>query len=86
MTKWKIRNPYYDEIEKGYLDAKTKIIINGLIDNSSFTKNNKFSYDCYMEVKNFVYNGEDYIEYYEDDDFKEEIRLIIDSLSSLFNE
>ncbi len=84
-TGWKIRDPFADEIEKGFLEVKTKIIVNGVVDNSSFTKINSFSYNCFMEVKNFVFDGENYIEYYDDEHLKEEINYIIKSFSDFFS-
>ena len=84
-TGWKIRDPYADEIEKGFLEIKTRIIINGIVDNSSFSSINSFSYDCFMEVRNFVFDGEKYIEYHDDKHLKEEVNYIIKSFSYFFS-
>ncbi len=85
ITGWKIREPYTDEIEKGFLEIKTRIIINGIVDNSSFTSINNFSYDCFMEVRNFAFDGESYIKYYDDKYLKEKINYIIKSFSDFFS-
>ena len=75
-TKWKVRDPYPAELDLGYQDVKTKIIITGSIDTQSFSSENNYRYDCYMEVKNLAYDGSVYIESYESPLFKQEMDLI----------
>ena len=64
ITKWNVREPFLAEEELGNLDAKTRIIINGLVINNSYSKNGGFSYECYLKYSNLVYNGIEYVEFY----------------------
>jgi hypothetical protein len=83
VTHWKVREPYPDEIDAGFEDAKTRLVITGMIDNSSFKRNNGFSYDCFLEVENHVFDGKDYVHYYEDEQFKNEIGDMVRSFSAI---
>ena len=84
-TRWKIRDSYPGELDKGYLEAKTKIFIKGRIKSDSFELNNRFKYECYMEVKNLVYDGNDYIIYNEDENFQNEIIKIVEECRQNFS-
>jgi len=54
-----------------------------MIDISSFKRNNGFSYDCFLEVENHVFDGKDYVHYYEDEQFKNEIGDMVRSFSAI---
>ena len=64
ITKWNVREPVPAELDLGYLDAKTRIMINGLVINNSYSQNGGFSYECYLKYRNLVYNGSEYVEFY----------------------
>ena len=64
ITKWNVRDPFPDEQDLGYLDAKTRIMINGLVINNSYSRNGGFSYECYLRYSNLVFNGSEYVEFY----------------------
>ena len=63
ITKWKVREPFPEEEALGHLDAKTRIMINGLVINNSYTKNGGFSYECYLKYSNLVFDGSEYVEF-----------------------
>ncbi len=63
LTKWKVREPFPAEEDLGYLDAKTRIEINGLVINNSYSQNGGFNYECYLRYRNLVYNGSEYIDF-----------------------
>ena len=63
ITKWNIREPFLAEDNLGHLDAKTRIMINGLVINNSYTKNGGFSYECYLKYSNLVFDGSEYVEF-----------------------
>ena len=63
LTKWNVREPFPDEQDLGYLDAKTRIMINGLVINNSYSKNGGFSYECYLKYSNLVFDGSEYVEF-----------------------
>jgi len=83
FTHWKVREPCPNEIDAGFEDAKTRLIINGMIDNASFTRNNGFSYECFLVVENYLFDGKDYVQYYEDGLLKEEVLTMVNSFTNL---
>ena len=44
-----------------------------MIDNQSFERNNGFSYECFLEVRNFIYDGSTFVPNYTNHQLKEEI-------------
>tara|TARA_Y100000816_G_scaffold255745_1_gene208770 strand:+ start:372 stop:551 length:180 start_codon:yes stop_codon:yes gene_type:complete len=48
-----------------------------MIDNQSFEKNNRFSYECFLEVRNFTYDGSTFIPNYANHQLREEISTIV---------
>jgi len=64
ITKWNVREPFPAELDLGYLDAKSRIMINGLVINNSYSQNGGFNYECYLRYRNLVYNGSEYVEFY----------------------
>ena len=86
ITRWNIRAPYPAEADAGFFDSKTRIFITAIIDNSTFSKNNDFGYECYMEVLNHVYSGRDreYVEFYNVPLLKSEMDHIAQTLSENF--
>ena len=86
ITRWNIRAPYPAETDAGFFDSKTRIFITAIIDNSTFSNNNGFGYECYMEVLNHVYSGRDreYVEFYNVPLLKSEMDHIAQTLSENF--
>ena len=39
-------------------------MINGLVINNSYSRNGGFSYECYLRYSNLVFNGSEYVEFY----------------------
>ena len=48
-----------------------------MIDDQSFEKNNGFSYECFLEVRNFIYDGSTFVPDYKNHQLGEEIRSIV---------
>ena len=48
-----------------------------MIDNQSFERNNGFSYECFLEVRNFIYDGNIFVPNYTNNQLKEEISSIV---------
>ena len=82
ITRWKIREASDDSSSTGFKESKTRLIINGMIDNQSFEKNNGFSYDCFLEVRNFVYNGKDFVPFYEDAELNDEVIRLVERFAT----
>ena len=69
----KKRDAIESENENKFEESKTKLIITGMIDNQSFERNNGFSYECFLEVRNFIYDGSTFVPNYTNHQLKEEI-------------
>ncbi len=82
ITRWKIREASDDSSNTVFKESKTRLIINGMIDNQSFEKNNGFSYDCFLEVRNFVYYGEEFVPFYEDAELNDEVIRLVEKFAS----
>ena len=59
ITKWKVREPFESEIKTGYLETKIRLTIRGEVLSNSYTRNNGYTYNCFLEYENvgFVNNG-----------------------------
>ena len=84
VTRWKIREPIEYEEENNFKESKTKLIITGMIDNQSFARNNGFSYECFLEVRNFIYDGSTFVPNYTNHQLKEEISTIVNRFIQTF--
>ena len=77
VTRWKIREAIESEEENKFEESKTKLIITGMIDNQSFERNNGFSYECFLEVRNFIYDGSTFVPNYTNHQLREEINTMV---------
>ena len=84
VTRWKIKEPNEYEGENNFKESKTKLIITGMIDNQSFERNNGFSYECFLEVRNFIYDGSTFVPDYTNHQLKEEISTIVNRFIQIF--
>ena len=84
VTRWKIRETILSNEENKFEESKTKLIITGMIDNQSFERNNGFSYECFLEVRNFIYDGSTFVPNYSNQLLGEEIRSIVKSFIQTF--
>tara|TARA_B000000609_G_C24095078_1_gene305154 strand:+ start:505 stop:684 length:180 start_codon:yes stop_codon:yes gene_type:complete len=55
-----------------------------MIDNQSFERNNGFSYECFLEVRNFIYDGSTFVPDYTNHQLKEEISTIVNRFIQIF--
>jgi len=55
-----------------------------MIDNQSFEKNNGFSYECFLEVRNFIYDGSTFVPNYTNHQLGKEIRSIVNKFIQTF--
>ena len=84
VTRWKIKEAIESGEENKFEESKTKLIITGMIDNQSFERNNGFSYECFLEVRNFVYDGNTFVPDYKNHQLKEEINSIVKGFIQTF--
>ena len=78
ITKWKVREPFDSEIKTGYLETKIRLTIRGEVLSNSYTRNNGYTYNCFLEYENvgFVNNGYTLIN--DTPELKIELQTIID--------
>ena len=78
ITKWKVREPFESEIKTGYLETKIRLTIRGEVLSNSYTQNNGYTYNCFLEYENvgFVNNG--YALINDTAELKTELQTIID--------
>ena len=78
ISNWKIN--YFDDFDSNNAEYKTRFILIGLIDNTSFNQTSAFKYECYLECENYYFNGNEYIEDYTSNFIIEEMRRIEEEL------
>ena len=78
ITKWKVREPFESEIKTGYLETKIRLTIRGEVLSNSYTRNNGYTYNCFLEYENvgFVNNGYTLIN--DTPELKTELQTIMD--------
>ena len=85
ISRWKIRDTSEGDSITEFKESKTRLIINGMIDNQSFDLNNGFRYDCFLKVENFAYNGSDFVPHFEDVELNKQINIMIEKFSSFLS-
>lgn len=78
ISNWKIN--YLNDLDSNNVEYKTRFTLIGLIDNTSFNIKSSFNYECYLEIDNYYFNGNRYIEDYSSKFIKEEMNRIKDEL------
>jgi hypothetical protein len=76
-TYWKNRDPFSTESDKGFLEAKTKLLFT-----ASNNRLGSFEYDanlftCYLDILNSCFDGKKWIEY----NNGPELQLLLDSIA-----
>ena len=82
ISKWKIN--YSESNDSNSVEYKTRFIFIGLIDNTTYSKNNSFQYECYLHVENYVYLDGNYIQEYDSKFIKNEVNIIKSALQMHF--
>lgn len=82
ISKWKIN--YLENNDSISVEYKTRFIITGLIDNSTYSKNNSFQYECYLQAENYVYLDGSYVQEYDSKFIHNEIHMIKSALRNQF--
>lgn len=80
ISKWKIN--YIEDDDSTFVEYKTRFMIIGLIDNSTYSRNNSFQYECFLEVENYSFINGSYIQEYDSEFIRNEINIIKDSLAN----
>lgn len=79
ISEWKIS--YIDD-DSTTIEYRTRFIIIGLIDNSTYSKTNSFQYECYLEVENYSYKNGIYFQEYDSNFIRNEISAMKDVLDN----
>jgi hypothetical protein len=83
-TIWKLRQPTTSEIVNGFTNSRTQLIISANLERSATSKFTADLFNCSMEIKNMVYNGSDWVEYYNSPELKSIINKIAKDLKDEF--
>ena len=62
-TYWKIRDPYPTESDKGFLEAKTKLLFTATNDRLDSFEYDANLFTCYLDIINSCFDGKKWIEY-----------------------
>jgi hypothetical protein len=76
-TYWKIRDPYPTESDKGFLEAKTKLLFTATNDRLDSFEYDANLFTCYLDIINSCFDGKKWIEYNDGP----ELQLSLDSIS-----
>lgn len=74
ISIWKVN--YIEQEDSTTIEYKTRLKIIGLIDNKTYSKTNSFEYECYLEIENYTYSNNTYIEEYNSTFIEDETYLI----------
>jgi len=80
-TYWKIRDPYPTESDKGFLEAKTKLLFTATNDRLDSFEYDANLFTCYLDIINSCFDGEKWIEYHDGP----ELQLSLDSIAEEIN-
>ena len=76
-TYWKNRDPYPTESDKGFLEAKTKLLFTASNDRLGSFQYDANLFTCYLDIINSCFDGEKWIKY----NNVPELQLLSDSIS-----
>ena len=83
-TYWKNRDPYPTESDKGFLEAKTKLLFtasNDRVDSFEYDAN---LFSCYLDIINRCYDGEKWIEYNDGPELQLSLDSIVEEIKNEF--
>ena len=80
-TYWKIRDPYPTESDKGFLEAKTKLLFTATNDRLDSFEYDANLFTCYLDIINSCFDGKKWIEYNDGP----ELQLSLDSIAEEIN-
>ena len=80
-TYWKIRDPYPTESDKGFLEAKTKLLFTATNDRLDSFEYDANLFTCYLDIINSCFDGKKWIEYNDGP----ELQLSLDSITKEIN-
>ncbi len=83
-TYWKNRNPYPSESDKGFLEAKTKLLFtasNDRVDSFEYDAN---LFSCYLDIVNKCFDGNKWIEYNDGPELQLSLDSIVEEIKNEF--
>ena len=84
-TKWRVRDPYESESRTGFLEAKTRIVIKGEIISNTFTRNNGYTYNCFLLYENVGYKNNRYVLINDTPELKLDLQVIVNHLKDKYS-
>ena len=83
-TYWKNRDPYPTESDKGFLEAKTKLLFtasNDRVDSFEYDAN---LFSCYLDIVNRCFDGDKWIEYNDGSELQSSLDSITEEIKNEF--
>ena len=83
-TYWKNRDPYPTESDKGFLEAKTKLLFTASNDRLDSFEYDANLFTCYLDIINSCFDGKKWIEYNDGPELKLSLDSIADEINNEF--
>tara|TARA_B100000427_G_scaffold325874_1_gene333503 strand:- start:928 stop:1449 length:522 start_codon:yes stop_codon:yes gene_type:complete len=85
ITKWKVREPFESEIKTGFLETKIRLTIKGEVISNSYTRNNGYTYNCFLLYENVGFANNGYVLINDSPELKTELKAVIDHFREKYN-
>ena len=83
-TYWKNRDPYPTESDKGFLEAKTKLLFTASNDRLDSFEYDAHFFTCYLDIINRCFDGETWIEYNDGPELQLSLDSIVEEIKNEF--
>ena len=83
-TYWKIRDPYPTESDKGFLEAKTKLLFTATNDRLDSFEYDANLFTCYLDIINSCFDGKKWIEYNDGPELELSLDSIVEEIKNEF--
>ena len=83
-TYWKIRDPYPTESDKGFLEAKTKLLFTATNDRLDSFEYDANLFTCYLDIINSCFDGKKWIEYNDGPELQLSLDSIVEEIKNEF--
>jgi len=83
-TYWKNRDPYPTESDKGFLEAKTKLLFTASNDRLDSIEYDPNLFTCYLDIINSCFDGKKWIEYNDGPELQLSLDSIVEEIKNEF--
>ena len=83
-TYWKNRDPYPTELDKGFLEANTKLLFTASNDRLDSFEYDANLFSCYLDIVNRCFDGDKWIEYNDGPELQSSLDSITEEIKNEF--